>query len=165
MKAHDQAAVFSTGNEEWTTPRWLFDQLDAEFHFTLDAAATDDNHLCREYFTKTHDALQYAWMDRFYLNPPYSRYVGRWVQYAWEQVYLHRNTDVGVLLIAARTDTRWFHDYAWNGAEVRLVKGRLHYGNSPNAATFPSAGLVFDHRKIHPVVFSRIEQPIGRNRR
>ena len=45
----------------WETPQWLFDQLDAEFHFTIDAAADDQNHKCERYYTVKDDALTQKW--------------------------------------------------------------------------------------------------------
>ena len=44
--------MFSSKNEMWTTPQDFFDKLDAEFHFTLDAAATKENAKCPDYFTE-----------------------------------------------------------------------------------------------------------------
>ena len=53
--------VFSSQTDEWATPQWLFDELDAEFHFDLDPCATDENHKCEVYFTKETDGLQKNW--------------------------------------------------------------------------------------------------------
>lgn len=53
--------IFSSQTDEWATPQWLFDELDAEFHFDLDPCATDENHKCAEYFTKETDGLQKNW--------------------------------------------------------------------------------------------------------
>jgi site-specific DNA-methyltransferase (adenine-specific) len=66
-----------------------------------------------------------------------------------------------VFLVAARTDTAWWHRYALRGAEIRFIKGRLHYGGSQNPAPFPSAVLVFDRHKRHPVAVSSIEPDRG----
>ena len=52
-----------------------------------------------------------------------------------------------VMLIPARTDTKWFHEYIYNKAEVRFVKGRLKFGNSKNSAPFPSMVVVFNGEK------------------
>lgn len=38
-------ALFSSDKNFWETPQKLFDELDAEFHFTLDVAASDENHV------------------------------------------------------------------------------------------------------------------------
>ena len=42
---------------EWETPQELFDLLNREFHFTLDAAATAANAKCPRYYTKAEDGL------------------------------------------------------------------------------------------------------------
>ena len=47
-------ALFSSDNNFWETPQKLFDELDAEFHFTLDAAASDGNHKCVRCFVTRH---------------------------------------------------------------------------------------------------------------
>lgn len=153
------SALFSSAKQDWTTPPWLFARLDAEFNFEIDAAASAENALCPQFLTEQDDALTQAWRGRFFLNPPYGRSVHRFVRHAWEQVYVYGHADRGVVLIAARTDTRFWRDYAMRGAEVRYIEGRLHFGHSENAATFPSALLVFDRFKTHPVAFSTIKQP------
>lgn len=52
-----------------------------------------------------------------------------------------------VMLIPARTDTKWFHDFIYQqqGVEIRFIKGRLRFGNSINSAPFPSMVVVFNH--------------------
>ena len=52
---------FSTGKDDWETPQWLFNQLDDEFHFTLDAAATDKSAKCPAYYTPETDGLKSPW--------------------------------------------------------------------------------------------------------
>lgn len=47
------------------------------------------------------------------------------------------------MLIPARTDTRWFHEYVYPYAEIRFIKGRLKFGNSLNSAPFPSMIVIF----------------------
>lgn len=54
-------ALFSSDKNYWETPQNLFDKLDAEFHFTLDAAASDENHKCARYFTQKDDGLRQNW--------------------------------------------------------------------------------------------------------
>lgn len=48
------------------------------------------------------------------------------------------------MLIPARTDTRYFHDYIYHKAkEIRFIKGRLKFGNAKSCAPFPSMVVVF----------------------
>ena len=78
-----------------------------------------------------------------YVNPPYGRDVGRWVAKA-------RTTAASgvtvVMLLPARTDTRWFHADVYGVAEIRFLKGRLRFrlrGLSLHPAPFPSMVVVF----------------------
>ena len=151
------ATLFSSAKSDWTTPRWLFTRLDAEFGFTLDAAATAENALCPRYYTAEVDALTQAWRGVVWVNPPYSRHVGRWVEKGFMEASNGHATAV-VMLVAARTDTRWWADYAMEGAEIRFIRGRLHFGAAASPAPFPSAVLVFDGRKHHPVAVSTIRE-------
>ena len=56
---------------------------------------------------------------------------------------------VCVMLLPARTDTKWFHSYVYNKAEIRFVKGRLKFGNSKNSAPFPSGIIVFSNNNLN----------------
>lgn len=113
---------------EWSTPQWLFDQLDAEFHFTLDPCSTDENAKCRKHYTAADDGLTQDWTgETVFCNPPYGRGLATWVQ----KCFLHASGGgVVVMLVPARTDAGWFHDYIYGYAEVRFIRGRLKYGGS-----------------------------------
>lgn len=75
----------SSNSNEWTTPRDLFDELDAEFHFDLDAASTHENALCETHYTAEEDGLSQPWEGfRTWCNPPYGREIGKWVRKAAE---------------------------------------------------------------------------------
>ena len=160
MDVTTSAVLFSSARQDWTTPRWLFDRLHAEFGFTLDAAATPENALCPRYWTRAEDALQQTWTGDVFVNPPYSRTVGGWVHRGFEMAY-DGAADLVVMLLASRTETEWFQSCAMRGAEIRFIKGRLHYGGSKNAAPFPSVVLVFDRHKRHPVAVSTLDPPHG----
>ena len=54
-------ALFSSRSDEWETPQGIFDELDKEFHFTLDACAKDQNRKCDRYFTIEQNGLQKSW--------------------------------------------------------------------------------------------------------
>lgn len=73
-------------------------------------------------------------------NPPYGRQIGAWVKNAAEV------DSTVVMLLPARTDTAWFHDYIYGKAEIRFIRGRLKVGGSKNSAPFPSMVVVFDRR-------------------
>ncbi len=57
----NQNVLFSSDKKVWETPKKFFEELDAEFHFTLDAAASHQNHKCPRYFTEEEDGLSQDW--------------------------------------------------------------------------------------------------------
>ena len=132
-------ALYTSNTDEWYTPQPFFAALDAEFHFTLDAAATPQNAKCARYFTKEDDALQQQWTGTVWCNPPYGRKIGAWIQKASDSA---RAGATVVLLVHARTDTRWFHSYICGKHEIRFVKGRIKFGGAKYNAPFPSMIVV-----------------------
>ena len=132
------SGLFTSNTDDWATPQAFFDQLNKEFNFELDVCANDQNHKCARYFTKEQDGLQMDWGGAIiWCNPPYGREIGKWVA----RCAKHNNT--AVMLLPARTDTRWFHDYIYGNAEIRFIKGRLKFGESKNSAPFPSMVVIF----------------------
>lgn len=139
--------MFSSKTDQWATPQDFFDKLNDEFHFTLDPCADETNHKCKKYFTKEDDGLIQCWRgETVFCNPPYGREICNWVK----RCYMHSVVDCGiaVMLIPARTDTKWFHEYIYNksNVEIRFIKGRLKFGGSKNSAPFPSMVVVFRNR-------------------
>jgi len=129
---------YSSKSNEWETPKKFYEELDAEFNFTLDPCATDDNHKCAKYYTAQQDGLAQSWdNDRVFCNPPYGRVIGHWVKKASE------SKGLVVMLLPARTDTRYFHEYIYHRAEIRFLKGRLHFNDAPAGAPFPLMVVVF----------------------
>ena len=137
------SVMFSSATDQWATPQEFFDKLNEEFHFTLDPCALPTNAKCERYFTPEDDGLIQDWGgESVFCNPPYGRAIYSWVRKCSEESK-KPNTTV-VALIPARTDTRYFHEFIYHKArEIRFVKGRLKFGNSKNAAPFPSMVVVF----------------------
>ena len=135
MKVH-----YSSKTVEWETPQELFDELDREFHFTLDVCANSENAKCAKFFTKEQDGLVQDWRgETVWMNPPYGHQIKDWVKKISEEG--------GVALLPARTDTRWFHDYILGKAEIRFLRGRVKFngarGTSVTCAPFPSMVCIF----------------------
>ena len=136
----------------WCTPQDFFDELNKEFHFVLDAAASDKSAKCERYFTPETDALSRSWDfgGAVFCNPPYGRNIGKWVRKAWVEA---RKGLTVVLLIPARTDTEYYHSYIYGrkNAEIRFVRGRLYFkdeeGNTQGRAPFPSMVVVYNGGK------------------
>ena len=71
---------------EWATPQWLFDELHKEFNFELDVCANESNHKCSKYFDVNLNGLEQDWTGICYMNPPYGRQIGKWVEKAYKSV-------------------------------------------------------------------------------
>jgi site-specific DNA-methyltransferase (adenine-specific) len=136
------SALFSFATDLWATPQDFFDKLNSEYRFTLDPCATKANAKCGKYYTKEEDGLQQDWGGHIvFCNPPYGRELPKWVEKAYNESKKPGTTVV--MLIPARTDTRYFHDYIYHKAEIRFLKGRLKFGGSKNSAPFPSMVVIY----------------------
>lgn len=135
--------LFSSNSNEWATPRKFYDELFGEFSFNLDPCATDENHKCDTYFTIKEDGLKQDWGGyKVFCNPPYGRDIYKWVKKCYEES--KKPNTLVVMLIPARTDTAYFHDYIYHKAkEIRFIRGRLHFNESKDAAPFPSMVVIF----------------------
>jgi site-specific DNA-methyltransferase (adenine-specific) len=114
----------------------LFDLLDQEFHFQVDAAADCQNTKCGMFFSSpdidgSGDALSADWSystcrtTRYFLNPPYSAgNIDRFMQKAYEE---SQKGAVVVCLVPCATDTKWWHNYAMKAQEIRFIKGRVQF--------------------------------------
>ena len=134
--------LFTSSTDEWATPQDFFRTLDEEFHFTLDPCSTDNNAKCKLHYTLKDNGLEQDWEGQIvFCNPPYGRTIKDWVRKAYEES-TKPNTTV-VMLLPARTDTAFFHDYIYHKAkEIRFIRGRLHF-NGAGPAPFPSMVVVF----------------------
>ena len=75
-------SMVSSKTNEWETPQWFFDELNAEFGFTLDPCS-NGNHKCNNYFTAEQDGLKQDWSnDVVFMNPPYGGHTGDWISKA-----------------------------------------------------------------------------------
>lgn len=140
-------ALLSSKKMDWCTPQAFFDDLNREFHFVLDAAAMPENAKCTQYFTPETDGLSRSWDvgGSVFCNPPYGRRLGKWVKKAYSE-HVRGGVTI-VMLIPARTDTSYFHDYIYGKAEIRFLRGRLKFedenGAAMNPAPFPSMVVIF----------------------
>ena len=137
--------AFSSKHHDWQTPAEFFELLNDEFEFTLDAAASAHNAKVSNYFTKEDDALKQDWAKAagkggaVFINPPYGRKIGQWIEKAAEEG--QRVTVVA--LVFARTDVKWFHDHIMPKAtELRLIRGRLSFTREGRKGTAPAPSMI-----------------------
>lgn len=124
--------LFKSESVEHATPKAVYAQLDAEFHFDFDPCPLGGDE----------DGTAQLFCDwrgkRVFCNPPYGPGLRGFLERAHE-------AELAVYLIPARTDTRWFHEICLPSAkEIRFVKGRLKFGDAKNSAPFPSMIVIFE---------------------
>lgn len=127
----------------------FFRRIRLEFNFDLDPCSTDENAKCKMHYTKKENGLTKDWSGHnVFCNPPYGRELKYWIKKArvthLKNIRMKKD-NVVVMLIPARTDTKWFHDYIYNkdNVEIRFIKGRLKFGGCKNPAPFPSMVVIF----------------------
>ena len=144
MNTSTQVVMFSSQKGEWETPQDFFDKLNWRFGpFDLDPCADSNNTKCVNFFTEAEDGLLKNWEGfTAFVNPPYGRGIDKWIKKGYEESR-KEGTKV-VMLIPARTDTKYWHQYIMKADEVYFIKGRLKFSDSDNSAPFPSAVVVFE---------------------
>ena len=144
----------SSARDDWATPPALFEALDAEFGFALDAAASEKTAKCAEWYGDDsgtfRDALAPgACWDHCdgptFLNPPYGHAVGAFMEKAREESTKGATV---VCLVNAKTDTKWWHDTVMQADEVRLIVGRVSFidpdtGKPRHPSPYPSVVVIF----------------------
>lgn len=136
--------MFTSNSTDWETPPEVFQPLLNEFGFTLDPCCTDKTAKCYFHFTEKEDGLSQSWEGHtVFVNPPYGRDLKKWVKKSAAEAAT--GTTI-VMLIPARTDTHYFHDYIYGKAEIRFPRGRIKFldnGVAKGGAPFPSMVVVF----------------------
>lgn len=140
----DLKATQMSKTDEWETPTWLIRVIEEEFGpITLDPCATAENSKGLLYFPKEDNGLIQQWHGLTFVNPPYSE-VAAWTEKSYQEAFAGNATVL--LLVAARTDTRWWWKWVRQG-EVRLIQGRLRFDLNGEeikvSAPFPSALVIF----------------------
>jgi len=151
----DMSVHFTSKSQTWNTPKDFFDKLDAVWGFEVDTACLEESALCKEYFTPETDGLNSSWNNKVcWNNPPYND-IKSWTQKCYVEFIAGSTV---VQLIPSRTDTKAFHDYAFEYATcICFIKGRLKFDNpslpswteddshKKSPAPFPSCLVIFDN--------------------
>ena len=138
---------------DYETPSDIFGFLNVIFPFTLDAAANPQNTKCKDFIDEETNALTVDWETEgfWWLNPPWGRKytkatgysIDDWVKHALKQ---YENYRLGVAIVSARTDTKWWQNTITKVPWVWFPKGRvafLYEGEVKSQPNFPSAVLIF----------------------
>ena len=139
--------LFSSDRMDWETPQWLFDLLDDQYRFSLDACATKENAKCWHYYTQKDNGLKRKWEGSVWCNPPYgAREIAKWTARAVQQISYKRLARA-VFLLPAATDTAWWNETVIGHAkEIRFVDGRVKFVGATGSPRFASVVVIYDHR-------------------
>jgi DNA N-6-adenine-methyltransferase (Dam) len=104
------AADVASTNDEWYTPRWIFDAAGLTFDLDVCAPVAPEFRTCpaRRYLTVLDDGLIAPWNGLVWMNPPYSN-SGPWV----ERFIRHGE---GLALVPAANSS-------WRGPLMRCADG------------------------------------------
>lgn len=135
---------FSSESVEWYTPPEIIERVRNTLgEISLDPASCDEaqrvvNALC--HLSQKQDGLSGNWSGKVFLNPPYGKEIGKWIQKLVAE-YESKSIFEAIALVPARTDTEWFQLLA--PYTLCFIKGRLKFwnrqGEADNSASFPSA--------------------------
>ena len=119
--------------DEWLTPPELVRALG---EFDLDPCSPIERPwpTARKHYTILDDGLSQPWEGRVWLNPPYGKYTGDWL----EKLADHGR---GTALVFARTETIHWHRHVWPaGTAVMFLKGRINFYHVTGARARKNAG-------------------------
>lgn len=116
--------LLSSNGHTWATPKELFDKIDSIFNFKLDPCAANETAKCSIFFTERDNGLIQDWhkIGNCFVNPPYGRELPKWMRKCYEESC--KGVTV-VMLIPARVDTSYWHDYS---SSIPLVSVSLGAG-------------------------------------
>lgn len=136
-------------DDEFGTPEELFQRLNREFRFTIDAAASAENAKCPFFVTKEENALlhpeRFKWQHVF-CNPPYSKQaggVGKWISYAFDLIQKPDGPLVWVFVVPTKTEQSFWHDIVLKHAEVRFLKKRQKFIGGDGSARGNHCVVIF----------------------
>lgn len=99
------------------TPKEIWQQLSQEFNFTVDACASDENHLLPKYWTKENSALDKNWDNEIvYCHPMFDTKIPKFIKKAFD------SNCISVFLLPASTNSVYFHKYLWDNINHKSKK-------------------------------------------
>jgi site-specific DNA-methyltransferase (adenine-specific) len=153
---------------EWGTPKPLFENLNWEFRFTLDACASKCNHKVERFFTKEDNALEKLWSGRVWINPPFDKGgLDVWVNKIIKEVTRPESEVEVVVALIPTYNALVNHLCMVHASEIRTVRYHLHfhdtrdgidYGPCKQAAAFNVNIVVFKNPQTIPQIHSLINE-------
>ena len=137
----NNAVKFSSDRVEYSTPWPLFNYFKDKYDINFDVCASTKNHKCKNYWTKEDDAFTKEWRDKvFWMNPPFSRDLKKWVEKAYNEHCQYSTTIV--CLIPVRSNTVWFNKYLKN-TKIYFINGEVNFNDEKRGLWLPILVAVF----------------------
>jgi phage N-6-adenine-methyltransferase len=114
------------GNDEFETPDYIFQQLNAIFNFEIDVASDVTNSKCSYYISKKDDSLTKYWSGRCFCNPPFSK-KAEFIKKAHEQVQGGWCQICVMILPLNSMDTKVWHEIIEGRYHYEILKGRIAF--------------------------------------
>lgn len=143
------------GQDGFQTPKYIFDQLNNVFNFTLDLACNSTNKLCDKgfCFDLGQDALIESWggVDRYFCNPPFSK-KSDWIEKAHDEV-LNGDCNLVVMILPSNSmDSKAFHKYVFGKFHYEILEGRISFidpeTNKPAKGNNSGTVIIYFKKKI-----------------
>jgi len=129
-------------SDEWWTPKYIFDKIDLQFDLDPCMPEQKISYIpVKQSYDFVDDGLLKEWFGRVWMNPPYGRETGKWM----EKLAKHGN---GIALVFSRTDVKWWHSTVSNATAICFVRGRITFisgagQSAPGNSGGPSALIAY----------------------
>ena len=134
MAAYEQQGK----NDDWITPKYIFDALGEVFDLDVSAPSEGPRHVpCKGWLSEKQDGLQETWEGFVWMNPPFGHQKQK-------RLWLSRFFDHGdgIALVPDRTSAPWFQEFAPLALAVCWVSPKIKFelpdgtvGKSPGTGT------------------------------
>ena len=133
--------------DDWATPIDFYNKLNEEFDFNFDPCPYQHD-------TDEWDGLEVEWLERNFINPPYSRELKE--KFTKKAIEESKNGKLCGMLLPVSTSTKVFHEHILpNSPVIRFIKGRLKFSGVNTKGEFvdnkpgmhDSMVVIFDGRK------------------
>lgn len=120
--------------DEWLTPPEIFGGLNTTFDLDPCSPCARPWPTARKHYTIVDDGLRQPWDGFVWLNPPYGKHTGVWL----DRLAEHGN---GIALIFARTETRMFFDHVWGRADsIPFIRKRIGFYHADGSSAANNSG-------------------------
>lgn len=150
--ARKHAVHFSSQTPEHYTPAIFLDAVYTVFGGIpdLDPCSNSREHPnveAHKHYIAVDDGLVQPWHGRVFMNPPYGREIGAWIDKVRAEWKRGEMLEL-IALLPSRTDTAWFNALTSDTDDVVvcLLAGRLTFIGNDEPAPFPSMAVYFGPR-------------------